>query len=102
MIKRRAPKGVWNFGMVYKSEILSRISQGHDGRTGMERITGDTVDLSEWTDFEFYDLCWYWDTPNDWENPKLGRCLVVSHRIGSLICYCIQNYIGTVLARTTV
>ena len=25
------------------------------------------VDISEWTDLEFYDLCWYWDTPNDWE-----------------------------------
>ena len=46
MIKRRAPKRVWDFGMVYESEILSRISRGHDGRTGMERITGDTVDIS--------------------------------------------------------
>ena len=63
MIKRIAPKHVWDFGMVYKYEILSRTSRGHDGRTGMERITGDTVDISEWTDFEFYDLCWYWDTP---------------------------------------
>ena len=73
MINHIDPKRVWNFGMVYESEILSRISQGNDGRTGMERITGDTVDISEWTDFEFYDLCWYWDIPNDWENTKLGR-----------------------------
>ena len=83
MIKRRAPKCVWDFGMVYESEILSKISWGHDSRTGMERITGDMVDISEWTDFGFYELCWYWDTPNDWENPKLRRWLGVSHRIGS-------------------
>ena len=43
-----------------------------------------------------------WDTPNDWENPKLGRWLGVSHRIGSSLCYWILNDIGTVLARTTV
>ena len=48
----------------------------------MKRITGDTVGVSEWTDFEFSDLCWYLDTLNDWENPKLGRWIGVSHRIG--------------------
>ena len=66
MIKRRSTKHVWDFGMAYKSEILSGMSRGHDGRTGMERIIGDTVNISKWTEFEFYDLCWYWDTPNDW------------------------------------
>ena len=54
MIKRRAPNRVWDFGMVYQSNILSRISRGHAGRTGMERIKGDMVDISECTDFEFY------------------------------------------------
>ena len=57
MIKPRAPKRVWDFGIVYESKILSRISRGHDGRTGRERITRDTVDIGEWTYFEFYDLC---------------------------------------------
>ena len=66
MIKGRAPKRVWDFGMVYESDILYRISRVHESRTGMERIRGDKVDISEWTDFEFYELCWYWDTPNDW------------------------------------
>ena len=102
MIKRIAPKRVWDFGMIYKSEILSIISRGHDGRTSMERITGDTLDISECTDLEFYDLCWYWDTTNDWENPKLGRWLGVSHRISSSLWYWILNDIGTVLASTTV
>ena len=102
MIKRRAPKRVWDFGMVYEAEILSRISRGHDQRTGLERLTGDTCDISEWIDFEFYDLCWYWDNPNDWDNPKIGRWLGVSHRIGSALCYWVLNEKGNVLARTTV
>ena len=87
MIKRRPPKRVWDFGMVYESEILYRISLGHDGRTGMERIKGYTVEISKWKDFELYDLCWYWDTPNDWEKPNIGRWLGVSHHIGSSLCY---------------
>ena len=88
--------------MVYEYENLSRISRGHDGRNDTERITGDTVDISEWADFEFYDSCWYWDTLNDWKNPKLGICLGVSHRIGSSLLSWILNDIGTVLTRTTV
>ena len=87
MIKRRAPKRVWDFGIVYEAEILSRMSRGHDKRTGMERITGNTCDISEWIDFEFYDLCWYWDHPNNWDNPKIGRWLGVSHHVGSAMCY---------------
>ena len=81
---------------------MSIISRVNDSRTGMERIIGDTEDISELTDFEFYDLCWYWDTHNDWENSKIGRWLGVSHRIVSSLCYWILNDIGTVLARTTV
>ena len=102
MINSRAPKRVWYFGMVYESKILYGISRGHEGRTSMERITGYTVGNSEWTDFELYDLCWYWDTPNDWEKSKLGRWLGVFHRIGSSLFHWILNDIGTVLASTTV
>ena len=51
MIKRRSPKRVWDFGMVYESDILSRISQGHVGKTGMEIITGDMVEISKCKDF---------------------------------------------------
>ena len=86
MIKRRAPKRVWDCGMVYESKILSRISQEHNGRTGMEIITGYTADIRKWTDFEFYELCWYWDTPNDWEKPTIRILLGVSLCIGISLC----------------
>ena len=68
----------------------------------MDKITGDTVDIREWKDFEFYDLYWYWDTPNDWGTPKLGRWLGVYHCICSSLCYWILNDIVIVIARTTV
>ena len=31
----------------------------------MERLTGDTIDISDRTEFDFYDLSWYWDNNTD-------------------------------------
>jgi hypothetical protein len=39
---------------------MSRTARVHEGRTGIERITGDNVDISEWLPFEFYNVVWYW------------------------------------------
>ena len=100
-IRRRVPKKCWDFGIVWEAEIYSRTA-GNDGRTAMERITGDTPDISEWLEFEFYDLCWYWDNQQDSNEPKLGRWLGVSHRVGSALCYWILPNTGIVIARTTV
>jgi hypothetical protein len=105
MITRKVPRRLWDYGLVYEAEILSRMAKGPDGRTGIEQVTGDTPDISEWLDFDFYDLVWYWDSPHlsmTDENPKLGRWLGVAHRIGSDMCYWIINEKGNVLARTTV
>ena len=77
MITRKVPRRLWDYGLVYEAEILSRMAKGPDGRTGIEQVTGDTPDISEWLDFDFYDLVWYWDSPHlsmTDENPKLGRC----------------------------
>ena len=105
MVKKKVPRRLWDYGLVYEAEIMSRVSRGPDGRTGIEEITGDTPDISEWLDFDFYDLVWYWDAPHlalTEENPKMGRWLGVSHRVGSDMCYWIINEKGNVLARTTV
>ena len=64
IIRRRVPKRVWDFAMVWEAEILSRMCRHGNYYTGIERITGDTVDISEWLEFEFYDMCEYWDVPN--------------------------------------
>jgi hypothetical protein len=41
--------------------MLSMISCGKEGRSGHEEVTGNTPDISEWLDFEFYDLVWWCD-----------------------------------------
>ena len=82
-----------------QSEIYSNTAKP-GGRTGIEVATGATPYISEWLDFEFYDLCWYWDSIES--KRKIGCWLGVSHRVGSAMCYWILSDTGNVLARTTV
>jgi hypothetical protein len=42
---------------------MSRMARGLDRRTGYEEVFGDTPEISEWLDFEFYDLVWWIDRP---------------------------------------
>ncbi len=101
MVRRKVPKIFWDFGVIWEAEIYSRTA-GLDGRTPLERITGDTIDISEWVDFEFYDICWYWDPSGGDEKRKIGRWLGVSHHVGSALCYFIVTEKGQVISRTSV
>ena len=81
---------------------MNLTAKGKDGRTPQEEITGETPDILEYIDFEFYDWVWYWDLPGDDENPKLGRWLGVSHRIGSAMCYYVLTDKAQIISRSTV
>ena len=100
---RTVPKRLWDFALVWEAEIMSQTSRQHaDERTGVERITGDTPDISEWTDFAFFDRVWTWDSPHSDSNPVMARWIGVSHRVGAGLCYWVLKANGTVLSRTTV
>ena len=75
------------------------MSRCKDRRISIEHIICNTCDISEWLDFELYDLYWFWDTTDDWDNPKLGRWLRVSQKIGSSMYYWILPSNATVIAR---
>ena len=47
MVGRKVPSRLWVYGLVYETDILSRLSRGQDARTGLERLPGDTPDISE-------------------------------------------------------
>jgi len=106
MQKKKVPKRLWDFGLVYEGEILSRMSRGKTGRSGYEEITGDTPDISEWLDFEFYDLVWWLDRPNKPnvtdQTKRLARWLGVSHRVGSDLCYWLVTESGQIVSKTSV
>ncbi len=67
----------------------------------MERVSGESVDISEYLDFGFYDWIWYRDNAG-LGITKLGRWLGVSHRIGTIMSFWVLTSTGKVLSRTTV
>jgi hypothetical protein len=82
------------------------MARGDDRRTGYEVVTGQTPDISEWLDFEFYDLVWWLERaekPNITDyTRRLARWLGVSHRVGSDLCYWLITESGTIIAKTSV
>ncbi len=68
----------------------------------MEALTGDTIDISEWIEFDFYDLIICWDDRENDTKQSIGRWLGPSHHIGSALCYYILTEKATFLSRTSV
>ena len=100
--KKNIPSLLWDYVLVWCAEIHSRTYNHKTCRTGLEHLTGDTPDISEWLDFDIYDQVWCWDPPDKEENKRPGRRLGVSHRIGSALCYWVIDEKGTIYSRTTV
>lgn len=106
MDKSGAPKRLWDFCLEYVSELRSRTALGLpvlNGRTPYEFVTGETPDISEWTEFSFYQPVWYYNS-SDFPEPRgiLGRWLGVSHRVGQALCYWILPESAEPISRTTV
>ena len=71
------------------------------GRTGLEKVTGETPEISEYIDFRFYDPCWYKENAGMGET-KMGRWLGVSHKTGSLMSFWVLTPSCRVVSRTSV
>ena len=92
LVRKHVPKRLWDYGFVWVSEIMSmtNICSRSIGESivPMTHITGETVDISEFLDFGFYDRVWYKE--NSGLGPESpGRWLGVSSRTGRLMCYFI-------------
>ena len=64
MIRKKVPRILWDYGINWVEDIMKRTS-GLEGslnyRTSLEEVTGETPDISDYLDFEFYYWCWYND-----------------------------------------
>jgi hypothetical protein len=100
--RRNIPRRLWSYLVLYEVGVMNFTVRGRTERTPYERVTGDTPDISEYVDFEFYDNVWWYDQAGDEENPYIGKWLGPSHRIGSPMCYWILKSNGEVVSRSTV
>lgn len=104
MDKKCIPMRLWDYVLVWICEtgnLTVSSSKYADGRTPIEMITGETPDISEYTDFGIYD--WVTYRTNAGMGPvSLGRWLGVSHKIGQLMSFWILTISGHVISCTTV
>ncbi|MGH3624303.1 MAG: hypothetical protein ACRDQ5_21370 [Sciscionella sp.] len=106
MSRTKAPKRLWDFCATYVCETRCltdhHIFSLHD-RTPHEHVTGNTPDISEYNEFDWYQPIWYYDSA-DFPDEKriIGRWLGVAHRIGQAMCYWILTKTGVPIARSTV
>ena len=106
MQSRSIPKWLWDFGLKYVTKITQLLPQNLlQERTGFDQVTGKTPYISEYCDFDFYDLVWYHAGVHpsiSKENREMGRWLGMSHRIGSEMCYWILTKSSKVIVEMTV
>ena len=79
------------------------MARGQDHRTGYDEVTGQTSEISEWLDFEFYDLVYWYDRPNKPDVSDdisiLARWLGISHCVGSDMCYWLITESGKLIKK---
>ena len=104
MTKSAVPKRLWDYGLRWVVEIMQwTASDTGDlhGRTSLEKVTGETPEISEYVDFGFYNYCWYRENAGMGET-KLGRWLGVSHKTGSLMSFWVLTDKCRVVSHTSV
>jgi hypothetical protein len=104
MFRKRIPKIFWDYGMRWVCETMSRTylrSQRIDGGVPLTKVTGETVDISPYLEFGFYDRVWFRD--NAGLGPQMpGRWLGVAKNVGAMMCYYVLQSNGQVTARSSV
>ena len=107
MIRKNVPLRLWCYALEYACDLSSLMVPNmyrNKGRSGYEMVFGHTPDISEYVEFQFYDYCWYWDTPQSYPHGRrnLGRWLGIAHRVGQSMVFYVMNINGKVIARSTV
>ena len=107
MVKRNIPLRLWYYALEDTCELESTMvptMYRNKGRSGYEMIFGNTPDISEYVEFDLYDFCWYYDTPQSYprEKKSLERWLRVAHILSQSMVFYVMHANGKVIARSTV
>jgi hypothetical protein len=97
MTTNNIPRRLWCFGFEHQARLMQFTPRGHNECTGFEMITVVAPDISEYCDFNIYDLVWYWRAPHPLmaeHDRELARWMGVAHRYGSDMCYWLMPVSG--------
>ena len=104
MFRVNYPEQLWEYGYNHVTEIMNRTASNAGnlkGRTPLELVTGETIDISKYLDFDFYDRVWFREDAGIGPT-QVGRWLGVAYGYGSLMNYWILPPSGIPETRTTV
>jgi hypothetical protein len=92
LVKAGASLRFWDDCLEYFAEIRSRTARPDDyrlaGRVPREFIESNTVDISEYVQFPWYSVVWYWDQgPNLQKGERLGRLAGIANNVGQAMCF---------------
>jgi hypothetical protein len=96
MLKKNVPKLFWDYGLRWVCEIMSRTltrTQRMNGGITSQNVTGETVDISNYLDFGFYDYVVYRDNAGLSES-KIGRLLGVAKNVGTMLTFYVLTQTG--------
>jgi hypothetical protein len=66
MMLNKWPEAFWDFALEYIIPIRQlQVRRAAEDRSPMETITGETMDISEFMDFDFYQFVKYRDAKYD-------------------------------------
>lgn len=106
MSRVQSPHKLWDFCCLYVVELRNRLArplpQLH-GRTPYEIIAGNTPNISEFLEYEWYQPVWYYEPtvfPN--QEKHLARWIGIAHRVGQAMCYWLLPKSGVPIAHTTI
>jgi hypothetical protein len=104
--RRGSPKRLWNYCGVWVSKIRNVIAHpapALNGRVPDELMTGDTPEIAELLQFDWYQLVWY-HSPGGFPEQKrqLGRWIGVATNVGQALTYWILTEKCQVIARSSV
>jgi hypothetical protein len=82
MISSNGPEIIIDHFFELMAEIWSNTSLGllsQQGKTPTEHLLGDTIDVSNICQFEWYEWVWWLDATDKCQNKKLGKYFGPSH-----------------------
>jgi hypothetical protein len=83
MLKKKIPSRLWDYGFTWVCEtdnVFANMLKYDEGHTPLEIITGDTPNISEHLNFDFYDWVLYWSDAGLGE-VEIAKWIRASHRV---------------------